>query len=340
MTNAKRIGTLMFRYIRNELSKKEKAELDNWRSHSPINERIFQESIDPERIRTDLIALEASRIRRLEQSPNAYAVPKPASRFSIRRIGIRIIKVAASVLFLFSTYVGVTIYRFATAHSHPARDSEDQLAAVIDFSDLTERDDFNRGILAGYAQIKIQEEPNGWLTGIIPKTTEMEKHVYFRLFTSEGNHLLLNFPDSTRIWLNSKATIKYPSWQGGDSIRIFLSGEAYVHIPYGSKHIYEIKISPPVDSTKPSAFREAVLDKVSRSMYLFSGGGDFYLKAYFGNDATTATLISGSLRIDSAAGKFISPINLEPGQQVRLDSGNLKTLKPEHVGELYKWKTH
>jgi len=339
MTNTERIGELIFRFMRKELSRKEIAELEAWRKRSPINERTFQEAINPEEIRADLKALEESRISRLEKIPVAHPVSKSASRSPIRRIGMRIIKIAASVLLLFFTYTGVTIFRFVTAHNHPAKDSEDQLAAVIDFSDLTDRDDFNRGLLAGFAGIHIEEGVNGWLIGTVPDTSKHAKNVYYRLFTSDGNRLLLNFSDSMHIWLNSNATIKYPSWQRTDSIRIFLSGEAYVHIPSGTKHIYQIKISPPADSTRPSAFRDAVADKISRSMYLFSSGGDFYLKAYFDSDATMATLISGSLRIDSAAGKSVTAVNLEPGQQARLDSGNLQILKPERISDLYKWKT-
>jgi transmembrane sensor len=338
MNNAERIGKLIFLYTRRELSKKEQIELEAWRNHSAINERTFQEAIDPEKLRADLKALEASRISRLEKTSMASAASKPSSRSVVRRLGIRIIKVAASVVFLFSTFMGFTIYRFVTAHKHPAQDTEDQLAAVIDFSDLLNNTSFNRGFLAGFAAVDIREGTNGWLTGNVPDTTKRAKDVYFRLFTSDGNRLLLNFSDSTHIWLNSNATIKYPSWQRTDSIRIFLSGEAYVHIPSGTKHIYEVKISPPVDSTTPSAFREAVADKISRSIYMHSSGGDFYLKANFGTDATMATLISGSLRIDSVAGKSVAPINLEAGQQAKLDSGNFQILKPEHISDLWSWK--
>lgn len=338
MTNAQQIGKLIFRYMRNELSKKEKGELENWRKLSPINEKTFLEATDPEKIRADLQAIEDSRISRLEKTSMTSAASKPSSRSVVRRIGIRIMKVAASVLLLFSTYMGVNIYRFVTTHNHPSRDSEDQLAALIDFSDLADQDAFSRGALIGFAGIQIEERPNGWLIGKVSDSTNRGKDVYYRLFTSKGNRLQLNYADSTQIWLNSNATIKYPAWQRGDSIHLFLSGEAYVHIPSGSKHMYEVKISPPVDSTSPSAFTEAVADKTSRSIYLFSNGGDFYLKAYFGSNATTATLISGSLRIDSVAGKSVAPLNLEPGQQAKLDSGALQILKPEHLTDLWSWK--
>jgi len=332
MNNSERIGILMFRYIRNELSKNERNELEAWRKQSPVNEKTFQEAIDPEVIRANLKLLEESRIRRLEQAP----VTK--TRSLVRRIVVGTLKIAATIIIVLCSYIGVVVYRFQTAHKHPARDNEDQLAAVINFSDLLSDPAFNRGFLEGFADLDIKEGRNGWLIGTIPDTSRQAKDVYYRLFTTEGNRLLLNFKDSTHIWLNSNATIKYPSWQLTDTIRIFLSGESYIHIPLASKHMYEVKISPPVDSTTPSAFKEAVADKISRSMYMFSNGGDFLLKANFGGDATTATLISGSLRIDSVAGKSVTPVNLEPGQQAKLDSGNLQILKAQHFTDSLSWK--
>jgi len=222
MNNTERIGKLMFHYIRNELSKKERAELEAWRKLSPVNEKTFQDAIDPEKIRADLKALEESRISRLEKTQVAQPASKSPS--VIRRIVVGTLKIAATVVIVLSTYMGVALYRFVSAHKHPARDNEDQLAAVIDFSDLLSNTSLNRGILAGFAELKIHEEANGWLTSIVPDTSDLAKNVYFRLFTSEGNRLLLNFSDSTHIWLNSNATIKYPSWQRTDSIRIFLTG--------------------------------------------------------------------------------------------------------------------
>jgi hypothetical protein len=332
MTKSEYTGRLIFRYMRNELSEKEFADLEAWRKLSPINESTFQEAIDPEKIRVDLKALEESRISRLEKVPAAKPI-------SIRRIGILIMKVAASVLFLFGTTTSVIIYRFVSAHKHPVRDTPDQLAAVLDFSGLLEDNiGFSRGFLTGFADLDIREGSNGWLIGAVPDTTRHAKDVYYRLFTSEGNRLLLNYSDSTHIWLNSKATIKYPGWQKTDSLALYISGEAYVHIPAGGKHVYEIKISPPVDSTTPSAFRDAIADKISRSVYLFSNGGDFYLKAYYGELTTTVALVSGSLRIDSVAGKSVTPVILEPGQQASLVAGRLQISKPEQMTNLWSWK--
>jgi hypothetical protein len=336
MTKAEYTGRLIFRYMRNELSDQESADLEAWRKLSPINESAFQEAIDPEKIRVDLKALEESRISRLAKTLVIYPAKKP---LSVRRIGILIMKVAASVLFLFGTTTSVIIYRFVTSHKHTVRDTPDQLAAVLDFSDLLKDNiGFSRGFLMGFADLEIREGNNGLLIVAVPDTTRHAKDVYYRLFTSEGNRLQLNYADSTHIWLNSKATIKYPGWQKTDSLAIYISGEAYVHIPSGRKHVYEIKISPPVDSTTPSAFRDAIADKISRSIYLFSSGGDFYLKANYSEPTTTVALVSGSLEIDAVAGKSVTPVILQPGQQANLNSGNLQILKPEKLSDLFSWK--
>lgn len=325
---------LIFLYTRKELSGNESAELEAWRKLSKKNEEAFQRAIDPEAIRVDLKALEESRLRRLAKKPAQPPVSKRKSRSVIRRVVFGTLKVAAILVGLVIIISIVIINHF----NHPAKDPEDQLAALIDFSVVLGRSDVSRGFLAGYAGIDMREDPKEWLIGNVPRTNKNTKDVYFKLFTSEGNRLLLNFTDSTEIWFNSNATIKYPSEQFTDSIRIFLTGETYVRIPNKTKHVYVIKISPPVDNSQPSAFREAVADKTSRSIYVSSRGGEFYLKAYFGEPTTTVSLISGSLSIDSVAGKSVTPITLKPGEQAKLDSGKFQIKIPDDINEWKSWR--
>src|SRR5450432_3201185 len=51
MTNPERIGNLLYRYTRKELSGKEEAELSAWRGLSPRNEDLFLTATDQEHIR-------------------------------------------------------------------------------------------------------------------------------------------------------------------------------------------------------------------------------------------------------------------------------------------------
>ena len=54
MKRSERIGLLMFRYMRNELTPKEPRELLAWRNKSRKHETAFQEATDWENIRADL----------------------------------------------------------------------------------------------------------------------------------------------------------------------------------------------------------------------------------------------------------------------------------------------
>jgi ferric-dicitrate binding protein FerR (iron transport regulator) len=54
MKKSERIGTLMFRYVRKEITPSEERELNAWRSLSPENERFFQEKTNTENILKNL----------------------------------------------------------------------------------------------------------------------------------------------------------------------------------------------------------------------------------------------------------------------------------------------
>jgi hypothetical protein len=62
------IGRLMFNYLRGTLTPRQEKTLSNWRNFSAVNEKCFQDAIDPEKIRKDLKALyESSEWRKIQQ---------------------------------------------------------------------------------------------------------------------------------------------------------------------------------------------------------------------------------------------------------------------------------
>jgi hypothetical protein len=50
MRKSERIGALMFKYVRKELTFREEQELNEWRMQSPENERFFREKTNTENI--------------------------------------------------------------------------------------------------------------------------------------------------------------------------------------------------------------------------------------------------------------------------------------------------
>jgi hypothetical protein len=332
-----RIGKLIFCYIRRELTRRERAELNAWRTLSPKNEQFFQDAIDPEKIRRNMKSIEENKPLLWEKLREEYPRVRELKPPKQRSIAFRIMKYAAIFIFLLCTMVGIITYRFLTADSRSATPDADQLA-TISLPLFEFNSHFMMGYLSGMANLSVKEGEHGWFIARVNDGNMWARKKYYRLFTAKDTRFLLNFHDGTSIALNGNATIKYPTWLLQDSIYIFINGEAYINIPATTKHHYFFKISPPINNIEPSAFRQAVADKNSRGIQLESEGGVFHLMAYASGPATTVTLVNGNLRIDSVAGKVVSPIILEPGQQAKLDSGSLNILQPANIDSMWKWK--
>jgi transmembrane sensor len=78
MESPNRIAILLFLNTRNELSADEEKELSAWRSLSPVNEKLYQETIDPEKVREKMKDFFASRDRIFEKIRQQYPSLKNA----------------------------------------------------------------------------------------------------------------------------------------------------------------------------------------------------------------------------------------------------------------------
>jgi ferric-dicitrate binding protein FerR (iron transport regulator) len=105
MRRSERIGELLFRSIRQELSPEDERELNAWRAISPENEALFQEATDPENIRRDLAEMYASKdeaaqkIR--EQYPDFPVENEEVFVDNKRKVSISFIVKLAAIALLF-----------------------------------------------------------------------------------------------------------------------------------------------------------------------------------------------------------------------------------------------
>ena len=72
MNKSERMGLLMFRYARRELTTKEKKELTAWRRTRPEKENLFKNSTDPEDIMVNVRAFLASKEKGLQKLKDCY----------------------------------------------------------------------------------------------------------------------------------------------------------------------------------------------------------------------------------------------------------------------------
>ncbi len=264
MNHPKRIGTLLYRYNRNELTDKEKRELAEWRALSADNEQLFRDKTDPEKVRNEMTALYDSRDRVFQQVRESYpgianaklsnqdfpesgADEKPARIFHVSRR-------AAAILIV---VLGASLYFVLRGTGLIGRNEGNSYEAVFVSPEGVEiaLDDIHRGYLAGSAGITFKKNEKGELDYIASENSGAARDKNYALRSKKGGHFRLSFPDGTWIWFNSATTIRYPANLSQDSIHVKLEGEAYFEVKRDSAHPLILSLRPTVNR-QPTTYRQ------------------------------------------------------------------------------------
>ena len=227
MKPAERIGLLMYRYMRNKLTPKQRRELLAWRNKSSKHETAFQEATDWENVRADLQWSADNRAAILEKvkerSPGPWQKEEEKPKAKIRFM-TRFLRAA---VFTFILYIFIQ-YRYSVYEN--ARPHPGTYAGMINGSS----DDFAipivheivRGYKAGHAHLKVVEYENGDIDYIATNNPKLPDRI-FDLPTYRGNAFVLRLPGMGSIWVNASTTLWFPAKFYGDTLRIKLTGEAY-----------------------------------------------------------------------------------------------------------------
>jgi hypothetical protein len=285
MTHAEKIGLLMFKYMREELSSEEEKELTAWRNASHRNEEFFKDETNPKKLGQWIVEMfdekkrVADRIR--EQYPDFMKARK------IKPV-IRVLKItglAVAAMLAIIVAANVYVYRIFVM---PKKDSENRLVLggdrVISSRHLCH---FVQGFLAGNASLISKETKDGHMIGYVPEDAKARDiDTYMKMFTPSQEDFTLIFPDSTVIKLNELTVVKYPSYLKRLTIPIFIDGSVAISIQSTSKHIYLI--------TADSSSRQ-----------------------YIGQDGQPSTASRQPSTINGQS------IMLNPGEEVRVKAGKI-----------------
>lgn len=114
----------------------------------------------------------------------------------------------------------------------------------------------------------------------------------------------LEFPDGSKVWVNSGSTLKYPTNFDSKEVDLFLEGEAYFDIVKNPNRKLNVKTS---------------------TINIQVHGTTFNIKSYNDEDVVETTLLEGSISITGKVGEMaiLEPIYLKPNEQAVLTkSGN------------------
>lgn len=144
--------------------------------------------------------------------------------------------------------------------------------------------------------------------------TVREEAVMQTIYVPAGQRAELTLSDSTKVWLNAKTTLTFPSHFAGGSRNVMLDGEGYFDVTR--------------DENKPFIVETEQYD-------IEVLGTEFNVHAYKGNTLFETSLLNGSVRIESA--DHMENILLEPHKKAYAENGQLKT-SPITQYDYFLWK--
>jgi ferric-dicitrate binding protein FerR (iron transport regulator) len=142
-----------------------------------------------------------------------------------------------------------------------------------------------------------------------------QENLFNKVITPRGGQYKLRLNDGTQIWLNAASSIRYPVSFVGNTRVVELTGEAYFDVAHDPQHPFIVKLSG---------------NKQVRAI-----GTSFNINAYGDDNNDVATLIRGSIKVESGNNERL----LVPGQQAKfLADDKLLLSNQVDVDEIVAWK--
>ncbi len=183
---------------------------------------------------------------------------------------------------------------------------------TLDGGKVIALDTARAGLLAQQGITAVNME-NGRLT-YAGKPGEKTAPVYNMLSTSRGETYSLTLADGSVAFLNAASTIRFPVSFPGAERRVEITGEVFFKVAK--------------DPSKPFIVHAKTIDVQAL-------GTAFNVNAYDDEEALTATLEEGAVRVTAANGQQTV---LAPAQQARLQNNKLAVQKNINVAAVTAWR--
>lgn len=312
---SKNISELIAKHLNDELSEREKQELDSWVQQSEDHQLFFRQFTDEAMLASTLNEYETSKGIVFNKIKEAI----PFDEHSDRKVtGIwwlnrrRVTAVAASILLICGAYVwwnkdqkdqrtASTSVAPVTRDRKPA--SEGAVLKLADGKEIV-LDDANDGTVASQGNTQITKQ--GGLLSYNSNNPD-NKVLYNTLSTPKGRIYKLLLPDGSRAWLNAASSIRFPTAFTGWERKVEVTGEVYFEVEKDAEMPFRVTVN-----------QRATIDVL---------GTDFNVNAYDNEKFLQTTLLTGSIKIQALEQEQRgNSVLLKPGQQAQLM--NTKAVQP------------
>lgn len=339
ITKLENIGKLIGKHLRQELTKEEQKQLNEWINESDDNKQLFEKWTDAGDLMRNISDWE-----RLENDKqNVWQkmdVSAGKERLQSRLLNFQWWKYAAAaavVIFLFAgayfLFTGKNekpeIITQAENNKFKADKSPGKDGAILTLADGEEiiLDSAANGMLTLQGKSKVVKK-DGMLSYSPSTGGGQEEALYNTLSTPRGRQFQLMLPDGSRLWLNAASSVKYPTVFAARERVIEISGEAYMEIAKDVSRPFKVRISPPSEEFDGAVWVEVL-------------GTHFNVKAYKDEASISTTLIEGKVKIKSGSSLAL----LTPGKQALVSPSTggergeaIRVVEKADIEEAIAWK--
>lgn len=318
------LAELLVKKLTGQLNAEESKQLQDWVEASPANKARYQELTNKNALKQKLAMYtglteetamaDDSILKRIDIGP---AISRPVHRIHFLKTAwfryaaaVFIIAVAGIYLFTRELQSAKQPDPVAIQPTDIAPGGQKAILTLADGRTIV-LDSATNGQLAKQQGSEITKKDSE----IIYTPIEAQKQAvgYNTMSTPKGGMYQLTLPDGTRVWLNAASSITYPTAFTDKNRTVKMTGEAYFEVTKNTKQPFIV---------------------TTEGMEITVMGTRFNINCYQDEPGLKTTLLSGSVRIASAAGSRV----LTPGQQGRIDkSGAIKVNNADIEADL-AWK--
>ncbi|WP_343745500.1 FecR domain-containing protein [Chitinophaga sp.] len=311
------LSTLITRYLNEELSEEETAQL--WET--------LREGHGEEAWKEALLALLQDKDKHghadTERMEQIYASIRPADTpvVPVRR---RWIYPAAAAVILAVLVASAALWRSRGPQpqlaGHPAAavhevtpGSNKAMLTLADGSTIT-LDSAGNGALAQQGNVQVVQVNNGQLAYQASGSHAAGAVQYNTLAIPRGGQFRVTLPDGTNVWINAASTLRYPTAFTSTDRTVELTGEAYFEVAKMPEKPFHVKV---------------------RNIDVQVLGTHFNVMAYTEETSMQTTLLEGAVKVHTAGAQTA----LRPGQQLRMEqTGRLSIVDNVNTDEIIAWK--
>ncbi|QKJ29371.1 DUF4974 domain-containing protein [Mucilaginibacter mali] len=179
---------------------------------------------------------------------------------------------------------------------------------------ITLTDSLN-GQIAVQSKIKITKTAQGQIVYELPAGVATNDPVpeYNTIEAPTGGQWEVVLPDRSRVWLNARSSLTYPTFFAGNERRVQLKGEAYFEITHNAQIPFRV---------------------ASGSQVVEVLGTHFNIMAYDDEQLMRTTLLEGSVKISDHGQSRI----IVPGEQARVSDAGIKVTNEVDLEDVISWK--